>query len=142
VTSPTLQAEWKQIGVKVQIVATTNCVTDLYRLHQAQIGLNPQGLPGIGKLTTQYVPGTTGDLCDAKNPALLNLINQLQALPPTSPKITAVWSQIQKIIINNVLSIYIDFAPLVTGASSKVHNVQIIPYVGGVLNYWTATVSS
>jgi ABC-type transport system substrate-binding protein len=137
-----LQDEWKQIGVKLTIVPTTNYVTDLYRLNKAQIGLNPQGLPGLGKLTTQYLPGTTGDLCNYKNPTLINLINQLQALPPTSPKLPAVWSQIQKIIINNVLSIYIDFAPLVTGASNKVHNVQIIPYVGGVLNYWTATVSS
>jgi peptide/nickel transport system substrate-binding protein len=135
-----LQAEWKQIGVSLQIVQSSNYVTDLYTDNKAQLGLNPQGLPGIQKLTTQYIPGDVGDLCNYNNPTLNNLTKEVEALPPSSPKLKSVWGQIQEFIIKNALSIYVDYAPNVTGAAKIVKNVQNIPYVGGVLNYWVVSV--
>lgn len=42
-----LQAQWEQIGMSVQIVSTSNYVTDLHQDHKAAMGLNPSGLPGI-----------------------------------------------------------------------------------------------
>ena len=50
------------------------------------------------------------------------------------------WTQIQDFVIKNALSIYVDYAPVVTGAAKNVKNLQVIPYVGGVLNYWTVSV--
>jgi ABC-type transport system substrate-binding protein len=135
-----LQNQWKQIGVQVQIVDTSNYVTDLYREHKAQIGLNPQGLPGIQKITTQYTPGTVGDLCDYNNPTLNNITNEIQATPPNSPKLISLWKQAQNLIIKNALSVYIAFSPLVTAANKNVKNLQVVPYVGGVLNYWVVSV--
>ncbi len=140
--SQVLQEEWKQIGVKVQIVQTSNYVTDLYRDNKAQIGLNPQGLPGIQKITTSYIANTVGDLCNFDNPTLDMLTNEIEALPPSSPMLKTLWMQVQQLIITNALSIYIDYSPLVTGASKKVKNLQVVPYVGGVLNYWVVSVSS
>ncbi len=137
-----LQAEWKQIGVTLQIVQSSNYVTDLYTDNKAQLGLNPEGLPGIQKLTTQYIPGDVGDLCNYNNPTLNNLTKEIQALPPSSPKLKSVWKQAQDFVIKNALSIYVDYAPEVTGAAKNVQNVQNIPYVGGVLNYWVVSVSS
>ena len=135
-----LQAEWKQIGVKATIVSTSNFVTDLFRDHKAQIGLVPQALPGIEKLTTEYSPGTVGNLCGYINPTLNAVTNAIQATPPTSPKLTSLWKQAQDIIIKNALSLYIDYAPLVTGATKAVKNLQVVPYVGGVVNYWVVSV--
>jgi peptide/nickel transport system substrate-binding protein len=135
-----LQEEWKQIGVNVQIVQSSNYVTDLYTDNKAQLGLNPSGLPGIEKLTTQYIPGDVGDLCNYNNPTLNNLTKEVEALPPSSSKLKSVWGQIQEFVIKNALSIYIDYAPNVTGAAKDVKNVQNIPYVGGVLNYWVVSV--
>ncbi len=140
--SQVLQEEWKQIGVKVQIVQTSNYVTDLYRDNKAQIGLNPQGLPGIQKITTSYIANTVGDLCNFDNPTLDTLTNEIEGLPPSSPMLKTLWMQVQQLIITNALSVYIDYSPLVTGASKKVKNLQVVPYVGGVLNYWVVSVSS
>lgn len=54
-----LGEEWKQIGVSVQIVQSSNDVTDLYTDNKAQMGLNPEGLPGIQKVATQTFPVTS-----------------------------------------------------------------------------------
>jgi peptide/nickel transport system substrate-binding protein len=135
-----LQEEWKQIGVSLHIVQSSNYVTDLYTDNKAQMGLNPSGLPGIEKLTTQYIRGDVGDLCNYNNPTLNALTKEVEALPPSSPKLKSVWVQIQNFVIKNALSIYVDYAPNVTGAAKDVKNVQNIPYVGGVLNYWVVSV--
>jgi peptide/nickel transport system substrate-binding protein len=136
-----LQTEWKQIGVSVQIVPTSNYVTDLYRDNKAQLGLNPQGLPGIGKLTTQYIPGNVGDLCGYNDPTLNAINTQIQAQPPNSPQLISAWQAAEDFVVKNALSVYIDFTPLVTGASKAVTNLQVVPYVGGVLNYWVVGLS-
>lgn len=135
-----LQEEWKQIGVNVQIVQSSNYVTDLYTDNKAQMGLNPEGLPGIEKITTQYIPGDVGDLCNYNNPTLNSLTKEIQALPPSSTKLKSLWTQAQDFIIKNALSVYVDYSPNVTGAAKDVTNLQNIPYVGGVLNYWVVSV--
>jgi peptide/nickel transport system substrate-binding protein len=137
-----LQAEWAQIGVKVKIVSTSNYVTDLYADHKAEMGLNPSGLPGIGKLTTMFIPGgSIGDLCDYSNPALTALTTEIQSLPPTSPKLKAAWVQAQNIVIKDALAFYIDFVPALTSGSKAVKNLQDIPYVGAPPNFWVISVS-
>jgi peptide/nickel transport system substrate-binding protein len=135
-----LQNEWKQVGVNVQIVQTSNYVTDLYTNHGAAIGLNPEGEPGLQKVA-QYVPGTLGDLCGFSSPTLNGLYSQLQALPPNSSQLTSVWQQVQQFIVGNALSVYINYSPLVTGAAKTVKNLQVIPYIGGTINYWVVSVS-
>ena len=115
-------------------------MTDLYTDNKAQMGLNPQGLPGIQKLTTQYTPGDVGDLCNYNNPTLNKLTNEVEALPPSSPKLRSVWVQIQRFVAPNALSVYVDYAPEVTVAKKDVTHLQVIPYVGGVTNYWVVSV--
>jgi peptide/nickel transport system substrate-binding protein len=136
-----LQQEWKQIGVKLTIVQSSNYVTDLYADNKAQLGLNPEGLPGIQKITTQYILGDIGDLCHYNSPTLNALTAQVEALPPSSPKLRSVWIQIQDFVIKNALSVYVDYAPLVTAANKSVKNLQVIPYPNSILNYWVISVS-
>jgi peptide/nickel transport system substrate-binding protein len=136
-----LQAQWKQIGISVQIVQSSNYVTDLYQDHKAAMGLNPSGLPGIEKLTTQFVPGSVGDICNYSNPTLNSITSQIQALPPTSPKLKSEWVAAQDFIIKNALGFYVDYSPNVTGASKSVKHLQVIPYVGGPINFWEVSVS-
>lgn len=134
-----LQNEWKQIGVSIQLVPTSNFVTDLFRQHGAQMGLVPAGLPGIQKITTDFIPPANGDICQYNNPTLNALTSQLESVNPTSPKVKALWTQIQNFVIRNALAVFIVYSPLVTGAQKSVRNLQAIPYVGGVLNYWVVT---
>lgn len=136
-----LQAEWKQIGINLQIVTASNYVTDLYTDHKADMGLNPSGLTGIQKLTTMYIPGSVGDICNYNSPTLNGLLQQLESLPPSSPKLKSVWAQAQQFIVKNALGIYVDYSPLITAAKKTVKNLQVIPYVGGIINYWSLSVS-
>jgi len=115
-------------------------VTDLYTDNKAQLGLNPEGLPGIDKITTNYTLGDVGDLCSYNNPTLNNLTKQIQATPPSSPTLKALWTKVQDFIMKNALSVYVDYQPIVTGAAKDVTGIQNIPYVGGVLNYWGVSV--
>jgi peptide/nickel transport system substrate-binding protein len=135
-----LQGEWKKIGVDLKIIQSSNYVTDVYTLHKAELGLNPEGLPGIGKITTNYTPGDVGDICNYNNPTLNALTAQIQATPPGSPKLKVLWTKAQDFIMKNALSVYVDYQPIVTGAQKNVTGVQNIPYVGGVLNYWGVSV--
>jgi peptide/nickel transport system substrate-binding protein len=136
-----LQAQWKQVGINLQIVQTSNYVTDLYSDHKAAMGLNPSGLPGIQKLTTQFIPGSIGDICNYNNPTLNSITNQIQALPPSSPKLKSEWIAAQDFVIKNALGFYVVYSPNVSVAAKSVKNLQNIPYVGGVLNYWVVSVS-
>jgi len=137
-----LQAEWKKIGVNVQIVSTSDYVNDLYVRNKSPIGLNPSGTGGLGKVAGPYTTGSIGDLCNYSSPALTQLANQASALPPNSPQLRSVWFQIQQFVIKNALSIYVAFSPTVAAATKAVHNVSILPgYIGGVLNYSGMSVS-
>jgi ABC-type transport system substrate-binding protein len=135
-----LQGEWKKIGVTLKIIQSSNYVTDVYTDHKSQLGLNPEGLPGIGKITTNYTPGDVGDICNYNNPTLNNLTKQIQATSPSSPNLKGLWTKVQDFIRKNALSVYIDYQPIVTGAQKNVTGLQNIPYVGGVLNYWGVSV--
>lgn len=137
-----LQADWKAIGVTVQIVQTSDYVNDLYVRHGAQLGLNPSGTGGLGKVTGPYVPGSIGDFCNYSNPTLTKLADQAADLAPNSPQLKSSWDQMQQFVITNALSVYIDFSPTITAAGQKVHNVGVLPgYIDGVLNYWGISVS-
>ena len=94
----------------------------------------------LAPLVVGRYPGDIGDLCNYDNPKLNSLTNQIEALPPNSPKLKSLWTQAQQLIIRNALSIYIDYSPVVFGAAKLVKNLQIVPYVGGVVNYWTISV--
>jgi peptide/nickel transport system substrate-binding protein len=138
-----LQSEWAQIGVKLTILQSTNYVQDLYVDHKAPMGLVPEALPGISKLTTMFIPGgSIGDLCNYDNPTLNALTKQIESLPPTSPRLRAAWIQAQDIVLKDALGVYIDYQPSVTAATKNVKNLQVIPYVGGTLNYWVVSVKS
>jgi peptide/nickel transport system substrate-binding protein len=135
-----LQSEWKQIGVSAQILSSTNYVNDFYVRHIAAMAVNPTSSTGLNKLNP-YIPGEIGDDCDYGNPTLSALITKAASLPPNSPQLKAVWDQMQEFIIKNALSIYVAYFPTVAAASTSVKNLATVPYIGGVLSYWTMSVS-
>jgi peptide/nickel transport system substrate-binding protein len=136
-----LQNDWKQIGVQMQIVSTSNFVTDLFVNHKASMGLIPESGPGLQKVYGD-VPGHLGNLCGYDSPTLNALYAQLQALPPNSPQLKTVWDKVQQFVTANALELNLVYAPLVTGASKSVKNLQVIPYIGGTINYWVVSVGN
>ncbi len=135
-----LQSEWKQIGVSVQILQSSNYVNDFYVRHIAAMAVNPTISTGLGKLNP-FIVGEIGDVCNYSNPTLTALIARASALPTGSPQLTEVWDQMQEFIVKNALIIPVDYFPTVAAASKSVKNLQNVPYIGGVLSYWTMAVS-
>jgi peptide/nickel transport system substrate-binding protein len=136
-----LQAEWKKIGVNLQIVQTTNYVNDFYIRHTAQIGLNPSGSPGVAKVTGPYVPGSIGDACSYNDPQLTTLATEASSLPASSPQLKTLWNQMQSVVMKNALSFYVAYTPVISAATKNVKNLQVIPYIGGILDYWNISVT-
>ncbi len=135
-----LQSEWKQIGVSVQIIQSANYVNDFYVRHIAAMAVNPSISTGLGKLNP-FITGEIGDDCNYSNPTLTALIAKITSLPPSSPQLKTAWDQAQEFIIKNALIIPVDYFPTVAAASKTVKNLQNVPYIGGVLSYWTMAVS-
>ena len=135
-----LQSEWKQIGVSVQILQSTNFVNDFYERHIAAMAVNPTISTGLGKLNP-FIVGEIGDDCNYSNPTLTALIAKATVSPAGSPQLKAVWDQIQEFVAKNALIIPVDYAPTVAAASKSVKDLQNVPYIGGLLSYWTMSVS-
>jgi ABC-type transport system substrate-binding protein len=135
-----LQAQWKQIGVTVTIVQSSNYVNDFYVRHVAAMGLNPTISTGLNKVT-QFKPGALADVCNYDSPALDTLIGKATTLPSDSPELKAVWDQMQEFVSKNALILLVDFFPTVAAANDSVHHLATVPYIGGVLSYWTMSVS-
>jgi hypothetical protein len=127
--------------VTLQIVATTDYVNDFYVRKVADIGLVPSTRTGFNKVTGPYEPGSIGNACDYSDPTLHQLIATAEALPPNSPQLSAAWAKIQQFVIGNALSVYIDFTPIVTAATTDVKHLATVPYIGSIIDYWSTSVS-
>jgi len=137
-----LQAEWKKIGVSVQILSSSNFVNDAYVRHIAAMVVNPpSGGIGLQKVIGAFLPGTIGDICGYNSPTLDALVKKAEQVSPSSAQYKLLWDQIQEFVIKNELAIYTTYSPTVAAASDSVKNLQILPYVGGVIDYDTASVS-
>ena len=138
-----VQAEWKQIGVNLSIVQTTNIVGDLYQRKVAPLGLLPEVRGGIQALTGPFEPGTIGDLCNYDNPSLDALTSQLSALSPSAPSAVGLWRQAQNYVVTNALAVWIAFAPYVYAHSTKVSGVQYLTqFANPIPYYWSLRVGT
>ena len=143
-TATILQAQWKKIGVDLTIVPSTNFVSDLYLRKLAPLGLNPEVRGGLEGLTGPYsLSGGTGDLCDYNDPTLNAITSQIGELAPQSPKAIALWRQAQTYIVQNALSVWIDFSPYIYASAKNVHGVSfMLQYALPVPYFWSLSVSS
>jgi peptide/nickel transport system substrate-binding protein len=136
-----IQSEWKQIGVRVSIMGTTNPVNDFDIRHLAPIAMFSQTRPGINKAAGPYLPGSLGNVCNYYNSTLTALVTQLEAVASDSPQANLLWQQIQQFVSNNALSIYLDWTPVVNVSTKPVQTLPTVGYVGPVIDYWDASVA-
>ena len=137
-----LQQEFKQIGVSLQIVSSSDYVNDFYVRHIAAMAVNPvMGPGGLTDVSAIFTPGSIGDTCNYSNPTLNALVTKASNLPASSPELKVLWDEMQQFIITNALSIFVVNAPTIAAASKSVKDLQIVPTIGGVLDYWTMSVS-
>jgi peptide/nickel transport system substrate-binding protein len=137
-----LQQEFKQIGVTLQIESSSDYVNDFYVRHTAAMAVNPvMGPGGITDVSAIFTPGSIGDTCNYSSPTLNALVTKASNLPASSPELKVLWDQMQQFIIGNALSIFVVNSPTIAASSKSVKDLQIVPTIGGVLDYWTMSVS-
>jgi peptide/nickel transport system substrate-binding protein len=135
-----LQQEWKQIGVTLNIVQSSDFVTDLYERHVAPLGIVseiPSGPTGLNMLNRIFVPGAIGDLCNYNNPSLDAIASRLNAVTPGTPESTALWDEAQQMIVGQALGIFVDSLPVIEVSDAKVGGNEMLPSTFyPLLNYW------
>jgi ABC-type transport system substrate-binding protein len=137
-----LQQEWKAIGIHLTLAPSTNGVTDFYVRHSAPLGL-AQGSGGVGTygILNPYVPGFIGDACNYNDPTISALYNTLRGVDPASPQGIALLHQIENVVYQQALQVFISTSPVVVGYDSKVRNLVVNSYYYSgfpvVLDYWS-----
>ena len=136
------QQEWKQIGVNLQIKASTNVVQDFFVNHLADMADSNVVRSGLDAMSFLFTPGHLGDACNYQSPILTSMINQLSALAPTDPQYAQLWYQAQDFIVKNALDVWAIWLPTVIAYdSSRVGGIQtVFPGVTAYPDFFTAYV--
>jgi len=113
-----LQAQWQEVGVDLQIVTSSNIVEDLYNRRSAPIGLVPSTRPGLDKVASNYTPGQVSNLCQYDDPELSAVVAELRGVPESDPRAIELWKEAQRIVVEDALSVWMIFLPLVTAWDS------------------------
>jgi len=133
-----LQAEWKQIGVVLSIVPSTNFVSDFYLRKLAPIGVNPEVRGGLLAINGPFRTGSVGDVCDYDNPTLDATADQLSLQAPGSSTAVALWDRAQTFIVDNALAIWIAYIPYAFASDHHVSGAGFLTaYPLPVPDYWS-----
>jgi len=137
-TAQVLQAEWKQIGVDLTIVPSTNFVADFYVRKVAPIGMNPEVRGGLTAINGPFRSGSVGDACNYDNSSLDSIADQLSLQTPGSSAAISLWNQAQSFVVSNALAMWIAYVPYVFASDHHVASVDFLSaYPLPVPNYWT-----
>ncbi|TMK64276.1 MAG: ABC transporter substrate-binding protein [Actinobacteria bacterium] len=132
-----IQQEWKAIGVDLTIVPSSNFVNDLYIEHRAAMGLVPvQPVPK----TRAYLPGNVGDLCTYHDPKIDAIQDRLLAAPEGSADAIKAWSDLEHVVVNQALSIFVMFRPVTYATTTNVKGLKLVPGLNPYPYLWDVSV--
>lgn len=135
-----LQSEWKQVGVDLKIVTTTDYVTDFLKNRKTDTGV--QGFQtGLAGAVTYTPDGGLGNLCGYNDPKMTSLRDQIYAASSGTAQAKSLWDEAQAFINDNALAVYIVWIPAITVSSKTVHNLKLIPYGSFMLDVWGVSVT-
>ena len=120
-----VQQMYAQIGVTMNIIATTNYIEDFSNRKLAPVGLVPStGAGGIGKLR-QWVGESVGNVCTYNDPELNALATDLLSVSGQTDEGVQLWHDVQELVVGDALSIFVLFQPRVTAFDGeKLGNVE------------------
>jgi len=127
------QAQWRDIGVDVELVPSSNFVNDLYIDNRAQMGALAAAGGGLNQIAGPYRKGSSGNLCQYDNPALNELMARLASVPDGSPEAVQAWKEAQDLVVGEALSIFGAFVPRVFAWDPDVAaDVEFVIHAGGI----------
>lgn len=113
------QQQMADVGVKVELVALTDIVTQFYTNVQTPAAVSLWIRPGLQKVTRAFGPNSVANVCQFSDPELDSLTAQIAAAPPGSTQLKKLWDQVNELITDNVLWNFGAWQPLVVGYNSR-----------------------
>jgi peptide/nickel transport system substrate-binding protein len=131
-----VQAQWKEIGVDVEIVQLSNLVQEFFVENKYPGMFFPLQRGGLDKVTRNLVPGSIGDVCNWNDPDLNKLVEQLRAVKADSDEAVQLWHKLDKLALERAMNIFGVFGTAANAWNDgKLANVQFVnnfqdqPYV-------------
>lgn len=113
------QQQMADVGVKVELVALTDIVTQFYTNVQTPAAVSLWIRPGLQKVTRAFGPNSVANVCQYSDPALNTLTAQIAAQPPGSKELKKLWDQVNTYVTDNALWEYGVWQPIVLGWNAK-----------------------
>jgi ABC-type transport system substrate-binding protein len=127
------QAQWKEVGVDVELVPSANAVNDFYVETRYPAAVLSSTRGGILKVSGPFRPGSIGNVCRYDNPELNRIIDRLAAAADGSPEATDAWAEAQRLVVQESLALWANFIPAVHAwDGDKVGGVDFVLNSGAV----------
>jgi len=124
--SELLQQQWKEVGINLRIVPSSNFVADYIQNKREPLALIPFNRSGVSKVTTKYGPKAAGNHCNYESPELDALVQQLSSVPEDSNEGIALWKQVQELIFEESLSLWGLFNPIIWAYDKDLAGIGIV----------------
>lgn len=122
-----IQQQWADVGVEMNIVATTAFVQDFLTNHLAPLGIIPQSISARSKLLNFTGTGISNP-CAYSDPELNELVTDIGAVSDTSEEGIQLWHDIQQIWSDDAVAIPIVFGPRVFGVDTdRLGGYELMP---------------
>jgi ABC-type transport system substrate-binding protein len=118
-----LQSQLAKVGIKTKIVASPNYVSDLFTDNKAPTTVSFTINPGVGKIAS-VTPTSIADWCHFNDPKVTAGIDELNSAVGDVATQKAAWTDINKVIVDQVPMIFLYFNPVSVGYSNNVGGVQ------------------
>jgi ABC-type transport system substrate-binding protein len=136
-----LQQEWKAIGVNLTLLPSQNPVVDFYVRHASPLTLlSSNAGAGTYGILNPFTPGLIGDVCNYNDPTITGLATTVKGIDPASSQGVSLLKQIQKLIYQQALEVFIANTPVVVAYDPNVRNLVVNPYIYAglpIIDYWS-----
>ena len=106
-----LKEQWKESGITVNLLNTTNIVEDFFTQTKAPSAIVPLRRLGLDRLTRNFQPGNLGDICGFDDPKLNALIDAVKAADPASAAYQKAWYALDEYVMDNALYLALLWTP-------------------------------
>lgn len=135
--SELIQQQWKEIGVNVTIVTSSNLLQDFFPdALVAPIQFFTLQRQGLDKVTRNLVPGSIGNICNWNHAGLNDLVAKIRAVAQDSKEAIALWKQLDRLALEEAMNLFGVFGTTANawdggrvGNPSFTPNFQGVPYV-------------
>jgi peptide/nickel transport system substrate-binding protein len=127
-----VQQQWAKIGVKVEIVASSNVVQDFFIDNKYPGQFFPLQRAGLDKVTRNLLLGSIGNICAWNDPDLNDLVAKIRAVAQDSDAAVQLWHQLDKLALERAMNIFGVFGTTANvWDGTKLANVKFTPNFQG-----------